>query len=94
MNFSFISEILTRADFYRDAQITIPSNICVVVNDLIGVLSPSDRFCYKEVKHNWIIKGIARDQAVLSVYRECRYIQGSMQASFTVNGKAFFLFSI
>jgi len=40
-----LSEILKRADFYRDAQIinpsTKPSAISEIVNDLIGVLSPS-----------------------------------------------------
>jgi len=40
-----LSEILTKKDFYRNAQIIIPSNkataICEVVNYLIGVLSPS-----------------------------------------------------
>jgi len=44
MNFHF-SEILTRADFYRNAQIIIPSikptAICEVINDLIGILSRS-----------------------------------------------------
>jgi len=44
----------------------------------------TDRFCYKEVKNNCIIKGIARDRAVVSVHRKCRYIKGSVQASFTV----------
>jgi len=44
----------------------------------------TDRFCYKEVKNNEIIKGIARDRAVVSVHRECRYVKGSVQASFTV----------
>jgi len=40
-----LSEILTRADFYRDTQIINqsikPTAICEVVNDLICVLSPS-----------------------------------------------------
>ena len=40
-----LSEILTRADFYCDAQIINssikPTAICEVVNDLIGELSPS-----------------------------------------------------
>ena len=44
----------------------------------------TNRFCYKEVKNNRIIKGIAWDRTVVSVHRECRYIQVSVQASFTV----------
>jgi len=60
------SEIFTRSDFYRDAQIINPSikptAICEVVNDLISVLSPSWRLA------NWYAKTFL-DLA-------CRYKEG------------------
>jgi len=72
------SEILTRADFYRDAQIINPSikptAICEGVNDLIGVLSPSwllakwytkpflDWACRYKEGHSQVIKVIGTNK--------------------------------
>jgi len=97
-----LSEILTRADFYCDAQITnpsikpiitwlyrhrlgltinpsiMPTAICEVVNDLIGVLSPVwllanwytktflDWACRYKEGHSHVIK-------VIGTNKVCRY---------------------
>jgi len=60
------------------------SQVIKVIGTNMVLLYVTDRFCYKKVKNNWIMNGIARNGAVVSVHRECRYIEGSVQASFTV----------